>query len=65
MNTKEEIKKVKELGEKIGYGWLMSLASSLWRREDKRAMIPTTQDNASRSDMEKVKRVDQIIKDNL
>jgi hypothetical protein len=27
-----DVKVVKELGEKIGYGHLMSLASSLWRQ---------------------------------
>lgn len=30
MNEKNEMLAVKELGEKIGYGNMMSLASSLW-----------------------------------
>jgi len=30
---KAEITKVKELGEEIGYGHLMALASALWRRD--------------------------------
>lgn len=30
---KTEIQKVKELGEEIGYGHLMSLASALWRKQ--------------------------------
>ena len=30
---KTEIEKVKELGEEIGYGHLMSLASALWSRK--------------------------------
>ena len=30
---KEEMLKVKELGEVIGYGNLMSFASALWRKE--------------------------------
>ncbi len=32
MNTKDEILKLKELGDEIGYGHLMSLASALWRQ---------------------------------
>lgn len=31
MDKKEEIEAVKKLGEQIGYGHLMSIASSLWR----------------------------------
>ena len=30
---KAEIRKVKDLGEEIGYGHLMALASALWRRD--------------------------------
>lgn len=30
---KEEIKRVKELGDKIGYGHLMCIASALWRKD--------------------------------
>lgn len=32
-NLKTEIEKVKKLGDEIGYGHLMSLASSLWRKK--------------------------------
>ncbi len=32
MNAKNEIKAVKALGEEIGYGQLMILASALWRK---------------------------------
>ena len=31
----DEIKAVKELGEKIGYGNMMSIASALWRKSAK------------------------------
>lgn len=31
-NLKSEVKSVKEIGEQIGYGHLMSLASALWRK---------------------------------
>ena len=37
----EEIIKVKELGERIGYGHLMSLASALWRRKLREENNPT------------------------
>ncbi len=40
MSQKEEILLVKELGERIGYGHLMSLASALWRRSLKEKGIP-------------------------
>lgn len=32
MNLKGEINAVKSLGEEIGYGQLMTLASALWRK---------------------------------
>lgn len=32
MTLQEEIKSVKELGNKIGYGNLMMFASALWRK---------------------------------
>lgn len=32
MNIENQIKTVKEIGEQIGYGHLMFLASSLWRK---------------------------------
>ncbi len=31
-NLKSEVKAVKQIGEQIGYGHLMSLASALWRK---------------------------------
>lgn len=40
MELKEEIKQVKELGEKIGYGHLMSLASALWRESLEKSHTP-------------------------
>lgn len=33
MSRIEEIKAVQELGEQIGYGHMMSLASALWRKD--------------------------------
>lgn len=32
MSIREEVKAVKNLGEEIGYGHTMSLASALWRK---------------------------------
>jgi len=37
-----EIKAVKEIGEQIGYGHLMELASALWRKSLKVKGHPTT-----------------------
>lgn len=37
---KSEIKAVKEIGEQIGYGHLMSLASALWRKSLKEKGYP-------------------------
>lgn len=36
----DEIKEVKELGEKIGYGNMMSIASALWRKSLKEKDYP-------------------------
>ena len=36
----DEIKEVKELGEKIGYGNMMSIASALWRNSLKEKGYP-------------------------
>jgi len=36
----DEIKEVKELGEKIGYGNMMSIASALWRKFAKEKGYP-------------------------
>lgn len=36
----DEIKEVKELGEKIGYGNMMSIASALWRKSLKEKNLP-------------------------
>lgn len=38
MNHADEIKAVKELGERIGYGNLMHIASALWDRDLRRTM---------------------------
>lgn len=42
MNRKQEIEAVKKLGEKIGYGHLMSVASALWRQKLKETGVPTS-----------------------
>jgi len=36
----DEVKEVKELGEKIGYGNMMSIASALWRKSAKENGYP-------------------------
>ena len=36
----DEVKAVKELGEKIGYGNMMSIASALWRKSLKENGYP-------------------------
>jgi len=36
----DEIKEIKELGEKIGYGNMMSIASALWRKSLKEKDYP-------------------------
>lgn len=45
MSEKEKIKRqvdvVKCLGESIGYGHLMSLASALWRKQLEESGVPT------------------------
>ncbi len=38
MNHDEEIKAVKELGEKIGYGNMMHIASALWDLDLRKTM---------------------------
>lgn len=40
MTHQEEIKRVKQLGDEIGYGHLMSIASALWRKDLKEMNIP-------------------------
>ncbi len=40
MNIKSEVKAVKELGDEIGYGHLMALASALWRKSLKEKGFP-------------------------
>lgn len=39
---KTEVIQVKELGEKIGYGHLMELASALWRKSLQEKGYPTS-----------------------
>lgn len=38
----DEIKEVKELGEKIGYGNMMCIASALWRKSLKEKEYPVS-----------------------
>lgn len=38
---KKEFEQVKELGERIGYGNMMSMASALWRKSLKDSGVPT------------------------
>lgn len=38
----DEIKEVKELGEKIGYGNMMAIASALWRKSLKDKSYPVS-----------------------
>lgn len=40
MTQKEEIEAVKHLGEKIGYGNMMTLATALWRKNLRDAGYP-------------------------
>lgn len=75
---KNEINQVKELGEKIGFGHMMALASALWREEmTKRnwpvsgAFIPTCYDFLRTDDEEiatitnnEITHYDSIIKNN-
>jgi len=39
---KEEMLQVKILGQKIGYGNLMTMASALWRHDLKKNNLPTS-----------------------
>lgn len=41
MTQQQEIEIVKQLGDQIGYGHLMSLASALWRQTLKEKGYPT------------------------
>lgn len=64
-NMKEKIKKVKELGNEIGYGQLMLLASSLWREKlgngfKSGALIPTL-----RSFVNKDPEIEKIVDDDI
>ena len=42
MKIKKEIKRVEELGEQIGYGNMMSIASALWRKKLKESGTPVS-----------------------
>ena len=42
MNREDEIAAVKLVGEKIGYGTLMYIASALWRRDMREHGYPTS-----------------------
>lgn len=60
------INKVKELGERIGYGNLMSIASALWRQKlkpdgtESGAFIP-----ALKNDIKQDAELQKIIKDDI
>ncbi len=41
-DMKDEVRQVKELGDKIGYGHMMELASALWRKNLKDKGYPTS-----------------------
>lgn len=64
MNIEE--KQVKELGERIGYGNLMHLASKLWRKMlrkeygiDSGGFIPVIQSQIKPSELDKIKKYDK------
>lgn len=68
----EEIEKVEELGKEIGFGWLMSLASALWRRQlkkegkpESKAKIPKESYFASEDDRDNMASIDTIVDDHL
>ena len=42
MDIKTEIEVVKKVGEKIGYGHMMELASALWRQKLRDTKVPET-----------------------
>ena len=72
MNIKKEIKEVEKLGNKIGYGWMMTLASALWRKDlkdngypESGAFIVKGSYDANEEDKKKMASDDQIIKDNI
>lgn len=73
-NLKKEIEAVKQLGEKIGYGHLMSIASSLWRELlapdgiESGAFVPVCTYSVKKEDLEMVnnsiEHYDKIVKTN-
>lgn len=42
MDRKTEIEVTKKVGDKIGYGNMMYIASALWRRDMRKSGYPTT-----------------------
>ncbi len=73
---KAEILKVKRLGDEIGYGHLMSIASALWRKSLKEknlqpygAFVPTLihylKGDEKTDALETCNRYDKIIEENL
>ena len=73
-NLKKEIEAVKQLGDQIGYGHLMSLASSLWREVlapdglESAAFVPVCIYSVKDEDLEMVNKgiehYDKIVKTN-
>lgn len=64
---KKQVENVKILGEEIGYGHLMSIASALWRKELKErgnppegAFIPTIEYAVKKSDLKSIQRDKQL-----
>jgi hypothetical protein len=72
-NLKNEIEAVRQLGDSIGYGHLMSLASSIWREKlspdgiESGAFVPVCMYSVKVSDLDMVNRstahYDKIVKD--
>jgi hypothetical protein len=62
----EEVKRVKQLGEAIGYGHLMSLASALWRESLREKNLPIIgafyPSLAKKSDQRDIQHYDSLLK---
>lgn len=66
---KKELLQVKQLGEQIGYGNLMSMASSLWRYDLKKnnfpivgAFVPVIKDKLDKTDLLYDGMVEKVLK---
>lgn len=69
-DIKWEAKKVKELGEQIGYGNMMSLASALWRKMltekgvgASGAFVPCLFNSKDRDTVKQCKLYDELVSD--